>query len=180
MTAERPMATSCGAKNRKGGPCEQPAGWGTDHAGYGRCRFHGGSSPNGRANGAKLRVAALVPSPTTGFDAIERGLAFFNGLVDALEAELAKVDDPLMDGPLLHATVKLAKEAARDLTTVGEIAARAGLDERRLRLEEDKLTLLASTLRAVFADPELGLTAAAQDVAARVTARHLRQIEAGR
>jgi hypothetical protein len=35
----------CGAKKRSGGLCTQIAGWGTDHAGEGRCKLHGGSSP---------------------------------------------------------------------------------------------------------------------------------------
>lgn len=33
----------CGAKKRQGeGTCALPAGWGTDHVGYGRCKLHGG------------------------------------------------------------------------------------------------------------------------------------------
>lgn len=35
---------TCGAKNRAGSPCKQPAGWGTDHPGQGRCKLHGGKS----------------------------------------------------------------------------------------------------------------------------------------
>ena len=35
---------TCGAKTRAGTPCQRPAGWGTDHAGEGRCKLHGGSS----------------------------------------------------------------------------------------------------------------------------------------
>lgn len=34
----------CGAKTRKGTPCQQVAGWGTDHVGSGRCKLHGGKS----------------------------------------------------------------------------------------------------------------------------------------
>ncbi|HMJ03254.1 MAG TPA: hypothetical protein VK506_09945 [Conexibacter sp.] len=37
----------CGGKTRgtrKGGECQQPAGWGTTHPGYGRCKLHGGST----------------------------------------------------------------------------------------------------------------------------------------
>lgn len=34
----------CGAKNRQGKPCQQAAGWGTDHPGKGRCKLHGGAS----------------------------------------------------------------------------------------------------------------------------------------
>lgn len=35
----------CDAKNRQGLPCKRPAGWGTNHAGIGKCKLHGGSSP---------------------------------------------------------------------------------------------------------------------------------------
>jgi hypothetical protein len=36
----------CGAKKRGGpGLCTRPAGWGTDHAGVGKCKLHGGASP---------------------------------------------------------------------------------------------------------------------------------------
>lgn len=34
----------CGAKTRAGTPCQQKAGWGTDHVGEGRCKLHGGKS----------------------------------------------------------------------------------------------------------------------------------------
>jgi uncharacterized protein YjcR len=34
----------CGAKTRAGTPCQQKAGWGTNHVGEGRCKLHGGAS----------------------------------------------------------------------------------------------------------------------------------------
>ncbi len=46
----------CGAKNRTGTPCQQKAGWGTDHVGTGRCKLHGGKStgaPAGNQNAFK-------------------------------------------------------------------------------------------------------------------------------
>ena len=36
--------TACGAKTRSGGQCQQPAGWGTQHVGQGRCKLHGGNA----------------------------------------------------------------------------------------------------------------------------------------
>lgn len=37
----------CGARRRRDGePCQRPAGWGTDHPGIGRCKLHGGSTPD--------------------------------------------------------------------------------------------------------------------------------------
>jgi len=49
----------CEAKKRQGpGTCHKPAGWGTDHVGYGACRLHGGSTAAGRRRGETLREAA--------------------------------------------------------------------------------------------------------------------------
>lgn len=52
MTTETPRKkgpynpkVACGAKRRSGALCRRPAGWGTDHAGEGRCKLHGGSTP---------------------------------------------------------------------------------------------------------------------------------------
>ena len=37
----------CNARKKSGGYCSKVAGYGTDHLGYGRCKFHGGSSLSG-------------------------------------------------------------------------------------------------------------------------------------
>jgi hypothetical protein len=40
-------AENCNARKTDGsGYCGQPAGWGTDHNGHGRCKFHGGNTTN--------------------------------------------------------------------------------------------------------------------------------------
>ncbi len=44
----------CGARTRKGTPCQQIAGWGTNHVGTGRCKLHGGKS-TGPKNKSKLK-----------------------------------------------------------------------------------------------------------------------------
>lgn len=42
----------CRAETKqRGTPCEKPAGWGTSHVGIGRCRLHGGASPNAEMAG---------------------------------------------------------------------------------------------------------------------------------
>lgn len=49
-TEEMPMRDPdeyCNARKTDGdGYCKHEAGWGTDHPGRGRCKFHGGSTPN--------------------------------------------------------------------------------------------------------------------------------------
>lgn len=44
----------CGAKTRKGTPCQQPEGHGTNHPGVGRCSIHGGTSPRAELAGVVL------------------------------------------------------------------------------------------------------------------------------
>lgn len=39
------MIEYCGAKSKHGSFCKRPAGWGTHHAGEGKCKLHGGASP---------------------------------------------------------------------------------------------------------------------------------------
>lgn len=34
-------------KSSSDGYCQHAAGWGTDHPGHGRCKYHGGNSPSG-------------------------------------------------------------------------------------------------------------------------------------
>ena len=45
MTDAPAKRSKCGAKKRSGGKCQQPAGWGTDHVGQGKCKLHGGATP---------------------------------------------------------------------------------------------------------------------------------------
>jgi hypothetical protein len=56
----------CGAKTRKGTPCRQRAGHGTNHPGIGRCSRHGGASPNAEVAGQVFlarREAAVMGRP---------------------------------------------------------------------------------------------------------------------
>ncbi len=44
----------CGAHLlKREGNCKRPAGWGTQHPGAGRCRFHGGASPTHQAKATR-------------------------------------------------------------------------------------------------------------------------------
>jgi len=49
----------CGIKRLKGEqlPCKKPAGWGTDHVGFGSCKLHGGATPSHTKHAEKQRAA---------------------------------------------------------------------------------------------------------------------------
>lgn len=50
----------CGGKTRAGGKCTRPKGWGTDHAGRGKCKLHGGSTPTHRRAAQQEAAAEAV------------------------------------------------------------------------------------------------------------------------
>ena len=81
---------SCGATARSGDPCQQPAGFGTDHVGQGRCKFHGGASPirHGRYSAIERpELAALIeryegdPDPLDLIPELATMRALFDGFV---------------------------------------------------------------------------------------------------
>lgn len=68
----------CGARTRNGTPCKKKAGWGTDHLGSGRCKFHGGAStgaPKGNQNARKHGIysKSLLDDEKVLWDEIEIG-----------------------------------------------------------------------------------------------------------
>lgn len=50
----------CGAKTARGGSCKNPAGYRTEHPGWGHCQLHFGSSPSGKESAAKQRTRAIA------------------------------------------------------------------------------------------------------------------------
>lgn len=81
----------CGGPTRAGGTCTQRAGWGTGHAGFGRCKLHGGASPGYEIHAARERVRLAPPieiSPGQGLlEEVHRSA----GMVAWLEAECAQL-----------------------------------------------------------------------------------------
>lgn len=57
----------CNARTRGGTPCRRPAGWGTDHAGTGRCKLHAGCSPGGPVGNKKAQTHALTSHEFKGY-----------------------------------------------------------------------------------------------------------------
>jgi hypothetical protein len=134
------------------GYCTRPAGWGTDHAGEGRCKLHGGnaSAPTKHGLHSNLRdelrqfvtEAASMDSPgdLTGELAVLRGLLF---------RWLEGKDDPDRDD--IDAAHKLLKEIRRTSDTIHKQMTR----ERLTRDEEEKLlNACASIIRNYVPDSD--------------------------
>lgn len=107
------MAEICGAKTRRGTPCERQPGWGTEHVGVGRCRHHGGSSPQAQLSGtvelARREWAVMgMPLSIEPQDAILECIRIASGEVRYASDRIAELAEAEAVGPVLTSKLELA------------------------------------------------------------------------
>ena len=179
------MTVLCGGKTRAGGRCARPKGWGTDHAGSGRCKFHGGSSPSGRKAAAKEAAlefvrgamgAALVASP---LDVLQGSVDLSWGEVDYYRHEIVKAwqkdDQAKLDA--LRPNYEAAIERAGKMS---KAAVDAGVVKRRQRLAERQADVLVAAITDALQEAYGDLaTAERQTIFAQVLRERLMLLESG-
>ena len=178
MKRDHPIEDQCGALTRKGTPCEHELGWGTGHPGEGRCRLHGGLSPNAEVAGqvALARREAVVmgvPLPIEPHEAILRCIEIVWAEVrycservaelsdeEAAGPVVTRVDRPLKEekgaesteyraeevhygDPKLHIWIQARREAMVQTVQFSVAAAKAGIQERLVKLAEGQAQILA-------------------------------------
>ncbi len=121
--------TACGAKTRSGGQCQQPAGWGTQHVGQGRCKLHGGNAGapiiTGRYSIKRQALAAKAQAfyadPTPGDLTAELVLmrALLQEYLDRFEDEKTRLpfDDIQRIFGMVEAIGRLVERIAKILAT---------------------------------------------------------------
>jgi hypothetical protein len=108
----------CGAKTKRGTPCKQDAGWGTDHVGYGHCKLHLGSTRTGALHGAKLEAEAkalqLMGTPThiEPEDALQFCIDVTHGEVAYCDTRIARLEEGEAATPI--ASERVHEELDRD------------------------------------------------------------------
>lgn len=181
----------CGGKKRQGsGTCTRPAGWGTDHPGIGRCKLHGGSTPNHRKHAARVEAEVLAQAMRDELVAsmdelveidyrdavlieLSRSQAWVNWLnrLVVTSTDLKQVD---MSGKFERPSVwyeLLAKERGHLLDVI-KTAGTLGIEERRIRLAERQGELIVDVVRRIL--DGLGLSADQQALVPHVVGRELR------
>lgn len=191
----------CGGARRHGqGPCTRPAGWGTPHPGVGRCKLHGGSTPNHETAAVKAMAERAVatyglPVDTNPVDALldevkwtAGHVAWLRQQVQTIEAEAltwgkTKTEDhQATEFPGINTTeaaavnvwLDLYQRERKHLVDVCKTAIAAGIAERQVRLAERQGAMLAQVIKAILDD--LGLTPEQSKRAPEIAARHLRAV----
>lgn len=179
MSAE-PMPGRCGGKkkeSRGGGYCEKPAGWGTEHPGFGYCKFHMGATPAMNVRAAHLELQAAFDAMTTFGIAEDAGEAASphqimvqlinrqSSVVRWLELKLALIPNTeasLTDqqgefGPTIPTVwIRMRGDESDRLAKYCKMAADMGVAERAIRIAEQQGLLIARVFENVFDD--LGLS----------------------
>ncbi|MDU8998201.1 hypothetical protein [Streptomyces mirabilis] len=190
--ADRHDLPRCGAKKRQGeGSCTQPAGWGTDHPGTGRCKLHGGSTRT-QTVGAERQLVEVearrlfekVAPEIAPVDNPLEAYALFAGRVMAWLELMGRLLDDLESPRYRGATaeqirgeVVLYERAMDRANAVLGTYAKLNIDERLTRISEQQADILVSVLRAGL--NAAGVTPQQRELAHAEIARQLRARRSG-
>lgn len=183
----------CGASRRgREGRCTRPAGWGTDHPGYGYCKLHGGTTPTHavaarREQAAEAVVTYGLPREVEPHEALLEELhrtaghvAWLGGMVRALEA--GELHGPVGGGQWAipreepHIWVRLYGEERDRLARVARTCVEVGIEERRVRVAEQIGELIAAFGRGLLG--EFGIDPASEEARLAVR-RQLMLVDGG-
>jgi hypothetical protein len=175
MTGDRKRY--CGGKLKKrDGTCTRPPGWGTDHAGSGRCKLHGGCAPSSRVAGAEeLARQAVVtyglPRDISPTDALLEEVRYSAGHVAWLRERVAELEQADLVWGMTEQAEKTATEFSgtdttfaakpnvwlelymrerKHLVDVTKAAISVGIEERRVKLAEAQGALLNGVIRRIL------------------------------
>lgn len=176
----------CGKPRKHGaGPCRRPAGWGTNHPGYGACKLHFGATRNGSKAAARQAAedGARLLLAREGVDPIDDPLEELAGLaargralLDVLAGRINDLDTGT-DVERFRFELGLFERTTDRLGRHLEALARLDLDGRRVRVDTEMGRTFAALVGRILDD--LALTAE-QRAAARVAVpRRLAEVTAG-
>jgi hypothetical protein len=181
----KPNGPKCGGKlHGRDGTCTLPAGWGTDHKGFGRCRKHLGNAPTvakaaererleyeARAELARLDVKP-VDNPLAELQKLAGQALAWKDAIGSMVNDLKSIRYENGFGEQLRAEVELFERAMDRCERVLVAMARLNIDERMVKISEAQGKVIIEVMQAAFA--ELGLDPEIRAAVRPVIARHLR------
>lgn len=187
-------ARYCGGKLHQGeGTCKQPAGWGTPHAGVGRCKLHGGCAPSSVKAGAAALVekqayelfgqlveeAEPVENPLTAFAELAAEVLTWKRVLRKLLDEVTRVGySHERIGEQIDARVQVYERALDRANAVLGTFARLRIDERLAAISQQQTDIIIEALDAALNAAGVRDTGA-RNSARRAAAAHLRVVNPG-
>jgi hypothetical protein len=191
----------CGALKKDGKPCQQAAGAGTDHAGFGTCKWHAGSMPSSKVGAARQeivqyvdRMKALgsygpnVPPDEVMMQEVSRSKASVEWLDERIKDLTSDANGVPLEGDEAAAIAcstafnKLMyqwTEQRRLLQQITSMVVRAGIAKRAIDIQEMQAAAVLTAVLAVIGSPELALRPEQVDFARRMIASNLRDLATG-
>jgi hypothetical protein len=149
---QRDQVPLCGAKKKNGELCRAFAGQGTNHSGSGKCKFHGGSTPNHDKRAVtqelKRRMITLGEpvEDITAVSALLSELYASTGHVAWLRQQIADMSTDALGTVEGQAIINLYNGERDRKTKIAKLCTEAGVDEAAMRVAEAQVTLLGSAL----------------------------------
>src|SRR3954464_9675466 len=166
----------CDFVKKTGEQCRRPKGWGTEHAGAGRCKTHGGNSPSHVKAAAAQIVASLArEADVEPLDVLLRTIRLDWGPVQWVTSKILEAEEkgdekiPLVYQGLYGAWLDRAAKHAK-------LALDAGVAERQVRVAEAQGEAFAGAIKAILGD--LDLTREQRAKAPASVRRHLTALSA--
>lgn len=167
-----------------GDRCTRTAGWGTDHPGFGACKWHTGDTPAGVKSAEKERAKLAVEqfgltrevNPQDALlEEVHRSagvVAYLQGVVSELGKDDLKQYDTGKEGTHWERAsvwVVMYREERAHLVKVAAEAIKCGVAERQVRLAEQQGLLIAQAIKGILV--ELGVDG--HPDAPKIVRRHL-------
>lgn len=177
----------CGATKRGGGKCLQVAGWGTNHPGIGKCKIHGGSTPNHVKAAASQEYRQLLgkPAEINPLEALIMCIRIRAGEVKWLSDRMALLDEKswvedTMVGKQFHLYARERQHAMNDLARYSQMAISLGIAERAVKLAETYGELLAMYTKNILDDLWPHLDEQGREQAPFIVRKHLIALDGGK
>jgi hypothetical protein len=144
-----------------------PAGWGTDHVGFGQCKLHGGATRGNRVASAREELAAVTtgrfmgtPIEVDPATAMLMCVQVAAGHVDYATRQVAAVPESegIVEfdyGGQLHPWARIQAEAMDRLVRYSKMAVECGAEVSAVRFAERQGAALAQVIEGVLDAIEL-------------------------